>query len=114
MLKNLIMKKYWILIHAVFSAAFLIQSFFIVFNILYPSETITTTEEKTMTEIPILFKICFEPAFNTDKLREEGYFGVYHYFLGQSLYYYNSYGWTGHHNGTKVNNNTVKGNTKVT
>ena len=108
------MKKYWILIHAVFSAAFLIQSFFIVLNILYPSETITSTEEKTMTEIPILFKICYRPAFNTDKLRDEGYHTIYEYFKGQSMYDNNSYGWAGHHNGTKVNNSTVKGYIKVT
>ena len=114
MLKILIIKKFWVLIQSGFLTAFLIQSFYIFFNILYPSETITTTEEKTMTEIPILFKICFEPAFNTDKLNKEGYDEIYDYFLGQSMYDDNCYGWTGHYNDSKVNNNTVKGYIKVT
>ena len=114
MLKNLIIKKSWILIQSGFFMAFLIQSFFIFFNILYPSETITTTEEKTMTEIPILFKICYGPAFSTEKLNKEGYYEIYDYFRGRSMYDHKSYGWTGHYNETKVNNNTVKGYIKVT
>ena len=102
-------KKYWIWIHAGFITAFLIQSFCIVYNLLNPSQTTTNREEKEMEQLPILFKICVKPGFDSDTAKAVGYSSIYKYFLGESMYDNRVYGWKGHYNETKTNNNSVQG-----
>ena len=102
-------KKYWIWIHAGFITAFLIQSFCIVYNLLNPSQTTTNREEKELKQLPILFKICVKPGFDSDTAKAVGYSSIYKYFLGESMYDTREYGWKGHYNETKTNNNSVQG-----
>ena len=89
-------KKHWFLIHTCFFFAFLIQVFSIVDDLLHPTQTTTSIEEQKLEELPILFKICINPGFNMEKIKEEGYLTEYQYVLGKSQYDNTTYGWAGH------------------
>ena len=71
---------------------------------LYPSqETIRITEKKLSNiEFPLVIKICPSPGFNYTAVKEEGYYSIWAYFLGESTHanetIYNMYGWAGHTN----------------
>ena len=69
-------------------------------NILHPTQTTTSIEEKELKELPLIFKICVKPGFDVEELRKEGYDGIYEYFLGKSRYSSIAYGWSGHGNDT--------------
>jgi hypothetical protein len=66
--------------------SFLIQISLLAAKYIKPSETITTTEKKDISEIdfPLDFKICLKPGFNQSALREVGYEDVTDYFIGKS------------------------------
>ena len=81
-----LVKNHWLLIHTCFIFAFLIQLFSIVIDLLHPDQTTTSIQEQKLQELPILFKICINPGFNIEKLREQGYSSNYRYFLGKSRY----------------------------
>ena len=97
------------MIHTCFSLAFLIQVFIIVDDLLNPTETTTSIEEKKLEELPILFKICINPGFNIDKVREEGYSDISRYFLGESQFNNTNYGWAGHSNTSNETTSSARG-----
>ena len=102
-------KNHWFFIHTCFSLAFLIQVFSIVDDLLHPTQTTTSIEEQKLEELPILFKICINPGFNMEKIKEEGYSDEYGYFLGKSRYSNTTYGWAGHANTSNKGESSVRG-----
>ena len=87
---------------------------FIGLNNLNPDETTTRFEAKKLDDIefPVIFRICIYASFNNDKLRQAGYKSSWTYFIGQSIYNKNVYGWGGHYNDTSnslQNNKSVRG-----
>ena len=84
--------------------AFSWQIFCIFKEWILPSQEITSATEVKLTdiELPILFKVCPDPGFNTTALREEGYAGIYEYFLGRSMFNTSLYGWAGHTNNSQT------------
>ena len=78
-------------------------------DLLHPTQTTTSILEQQLGEIPILFKICVNPGFDMDKIKEAGYSDSYRYFLGKSQFDNNTYGWAGHSNITDEEGSTVRG-----
>ena len=92
---SFLVEKHWLLIHTCFLLAFLIHLFSIVDDLLHPDQTTTSIQGHTLEELPILFKICINPGFNMEKIREEGYSDISRYFLGESQFNKTTYGWAG-------------------
>ena len=69
-------------------ALFLMQMGFLINSRLHPDETISSTEQKMLSEIsfPAIFRICIKPAFNLTALQEAGYSSSWHYFAGLFVY----------------------------
>ena len=63
-----------------------------------PDKTVPKTTRKGLGDIdfPVVFKFCVSPSFNETELENVGYDNMYYYFLGQSRFNNNSYGWSGH------------------
>ena len=106
---NFLIKRHWLLIHIAFSLAFLFQFVSIVDDLLYPTQTTTSTENQMVDQLPVLFKICVNPGLNISKIKEEGYLHTYKYFLGISKYNSTNYGWSGHTNTSGGMGSTVRG-----
>ena len=83
--------------------------FSIVDDLLHPIQTTTSIKEQKLEELPILFKICINPGFNMQKIREEGYSNEYGYFMGKSRFSNNTYGWAGHTNTSNEGESLVRG-----
>ena len=77
------------------------------YALLYPTQKTTEIKKIELKELPVVFKICPQPAFNVTALRSEGYEDVFHYFLGRSLYNNSVYGWAGHSETPGGRNKTV-------
>ena len=78
--------------------AFIVQFSCLIFEQIEPTGTEVFREQKELQEIefPIIFRLCFKNAFDLDEIKEAGYNGVYYYFMGQSVYNKNLFGWAGH------------------
>ena len=99
-----------ILLHAGCFIAFTVQMMILASSQIYPSETVSHLEEKTLDsiEFPVLFKICIKPAFNISELHKSGYKSIWSYFVGESRYNNSIFGWAGHtENGSIIG--TVEG-----
>ena len=85
---------------------------FIGLHNLNPDETITRFEARKLDDIefPVVFRICIYSSLKKDELRLAGYKSSWTYFIGQSVYNPNVYGWAGHFNDTKQTNTSVTGN----
>ena len=93
---------------------FLIHISIIGYYQLYPTETSTRLSERKLDDLdfPVLFKICLNPAFNEDKIKEVGYYSLWSYFTGKGRWRNSNggavYGWAGHwENGSIVS--SIKG-----
>merc|ERR1711994_458129 len=58
-------------------------------------------------DFPVLIKICLNPAFNEDKIKEVGYYSLWSYFTGKGRWRNSNgsavYGWAGHwENGSTI------------
>ena len=87
-----------VIVYSVCALASIIQFGILCKNYAEPTETITTTAKKNLSEIdfPIDFKICLKPGFNQSALTEAGYADVTDYFTGASRYNSSLAGWAGH------------------
>ena len=93
---------------------FLIHISIIGYYQLYPTETSTRLSERKLDDLdfPVLFKICLNPAFNEDNIKEVGYYSLWSYFTGKGRWRNRNgaavYGWAGHwENGSIVS--SIKG-----
>ena len=105
----------WLLVHTGFAFAFIIQSFSIIKDLIKPTQTTINVEEKSLKTLPVLFKICVNPAFDVGLLKEEGYNNMLDYFLGK-IWDGNTtrYGWGGKYSKTaKELYNRVKAHNNV-
>ena len=81
---------------------FLIHISIIGYYQLYPPETSTRLSERKLDDLdfPILFKICLNPGFDEDKIKEVGYYSLWSYFTGKGRWRNSNggtvYGWAGH------------------
>ena len=82
--------------------AFLIQLYQITHDTIYPTITTTNIYEDSLVDIPFIFKICPNPAFNASVLHSLGYNSSTYYFIGRSAFNFSVYGWAGHNK-----NNTI-------
>ena len=91
-------RYFWRCVQISCSVAFIVQICFLIKDQIKPHETKIFKEEKYLRSIdfPILIKLCFQDAFNHTQLNNTGYNSVFDYFLGQSFYDKNIFGWAGH------------------
>ena len=77
---------------------FIVQALELVIQYRNPQFTTTSVEYRRLMEIefPILFKVCVNPGFNSDKLSQYGYSDLVGYFHGKSSKGSSVIGWTGH------------------
>ena len=101
----------WLWIHSLCFTAFTIHLVILASMHIYPNNTQTKLEETKldMIDFPVLFKICFKPGFDIEKIQEAGYSSIWNYFKGKSKYNSSIFGWAGHKEGGGVFDN-VKGN----
>ena len=85
-----------------------VQVYFLAIKQVDPPQTVTRREEVKFDEIdfPVLFKVCFKPAFHGEKLNENGYRDIWRYFKGESMYNKSILGWAGHNKGGGVISST--------
>ena len=88
---------------------FLIHISIIGYYQLYPTETSTRLSERKLDDLdfPVLFKICLNPAFNENYIKEVGYYSLWSYFIGKGRWRNSNggavYGWAGHwENGSTI------------
>ena len=76
--------------HVACFAFFLLQMSLLINSRLHPEETISSTEQKRLSEIPfpVVFRICIKPAFNQEALQEAGYLSSWHYFAGLYVFFF--------------------------
>ena len=91
--------------------AFTLHAIINLYITLHPQDTVMRLEQKKLDDIefPIIFKICLNPAFRINELKQAGYASLWAYFHGWSKYQKPAvYGWAGHHqNGSAIS--SVKG-----
>ena len=65
-----------------------VQVYFLAIKQVDPPQTVTHIEEVKIDEIdfPILLKVCFKPAFHSEKLEDTGYKNILVFFKGESNY----------------------------
>ena len=81
----------------IFTLAFFVQFYNILYDTAYPSTTVSSMAEVPLTSVPFVFKICPDPAFNLTALQHFGYLDIYEYLLGWSRDNNQSlFGWAGH------------------
>ena len=92
-------------IHIVTILGFLTHVLVFTYHQLFPQKTSSRLEERKLDDIefPILFKICLNPAYDLQKLKDVGYISLWKYFVGTSdRASRKTYGWAGiNENGTK-------------
>ena len=92
-------------IHVVTILGFLTHVLVFTYHELFPQKTSSRLEERKLDDIefPILFKICLNPAFDLQKLKNVGYSSLWRYFAGISdRASGKTYGWAGtNEDGTK-------------
>ena len=92
-------------IHVVTILGFLTHVLVFTYHQLFPQKTSSRLEERKLDDIefPILFKICLNPAFDLQKLKNVGYSSLWRYFVGKSdRASRKTYGWAGiNEDGTK-------------
>ena len=88
----------WVLVHSLCFLALAIHVMIIGRNLLYPLHPHTYIKEESLQNVafPVIFKICFKPAFKDDELLSVGYKNSWGYLTGVSLYNKSVVGWAGH------------------
>ena len=84
-------------VYLMFTLIFLIQSYRIVLDFIYPStlNTVTFKEELKDSSFPLGFRLCVKPGFDKDELFKNGYKNN-RYNSGQSRFNNSIFGWAGH------------------
>ena len=79
---------------------FIVQALELVIQYRNPEFTTTSVEYTRLDEIefPILFRVCVNPGFKSDKLSQYGYSDLVGYFHGKNSKGSSVIGWTGHSN----------------
>ena len=92
-------------IHIFTILGFLTHVLVFTYHQLFPQKTSSRLEERKLDDVdfPILFKICLNPAFDLQKLKDVGYRSLWKYFVGTSdRASRKTYGWAGiNENGTR-------------
>ena len=70
----------------------------ILYNTLYPDQPNVRFYEKKLKDMtfPVVFKICFDNEFETEKMMSVGYDRIWDFYRGRSRYNESLYGWNGH------------------
>ena len=91
-------KWMWLLVNLFCTVVLTVQLVVLLDSYVNPTNTRTWDEEVMLADIefPLIFKICVIPGFNEKAVYDAGYYSTYFYFLGQSLYDNQIYGWAGH------------------
>ena len=90
--------KLIVLIHIICGLIFLGQLRCLMNNYLEPQDLNTVLENKHLnkTNISLVFKVCYKPAFNKSVFKSFGYVSAERYFLGQPTYGTKDFiGWRG-------------------
>ena len=92
-------------IHIFTILGFLTHVLVFTYHQLFPQKTSSRLEERKLDDVdfPILFKICLNPAYDLQKLKDVGYISLWKYFVGTSdRASRKTYGWAGiNENGTR-------------
>ena len=77
---------------------FIVQALQLVIQYRNPEFTTTSVEYRRLEDIefPILFKVCLNPGFSSEKLSQHGYSDLVGYFHGKHSKISSVIGWTGH------------------
>ena len=88
----------WILIQISCCIIMSVQVYILAIKQVDPPQTVTHIEQVKFDEIdfPILFKVCFKPAFHSENLEDTGYKHIWGFFKGESKYNRSILGWAGH------------------
>ena len=97
-MRCLLAKHHWKIVNLLCFIAFSWQFYDVVHEWISPSQTTVSVMEKNLREFefPVIFKICMNPGFDSEALREAGYTSSWHYFKGSSKFNSSIYGWAGH------------------
>ena len=92
---NLLTRNYILLANLGCLIGFCFQFGNVLDTYVHPTQTTITVTERDLkdSEFPLLFKICFNPSFNTTAEEEAGFDD---FFSGQSKYNSSLVGWAGH------------------
>ena len=92
-------RKFTLLVNIIFTTVFLIQISYISYSLKYPDNPNIRTYKAKFQDIdfPISFKICVaEMEKQYQRYLRNGYGSARKFFLGQSNYKSNIFGWAGH------------------
>ena len=103
--KALLRIAYWLIFHAPYYLirvgcllAFLTQISILIYDMIYPTRTLTATQKVDFADIefPLVFKVCIKPGFNETEVRNLGYLNSGTYLAGISMFNESTFGWAGH------------------
>ena len=94
-LKGLFSRSYLLLANVACFIGFCVQFGNVLDTYVHPTQTTITVTERNLqdSEFPLLFKICFNPSFNTSAVEEAGYT---FFISGKSKFNSSLLGWAGH------------------
>ena len=106
-LKKLILVSSGYLVKLICLIAFLLQTTKLLNGMINPRDTLTGTERVAFEKIdfPLIFKVCIQPGFDDEELKNMGYANNVAYFNGQSRFNASIFGWAGHTPDGKVMSN---------
>ena len=105
MIARLFSRNYLLLANLACFVGFCCQFGSVLHTYLHPTQPIITVTERNLedSDFPILFKICFDPSFNTSEIEDAGYRDFHGYgdffqdfFSGRSKFNQSLVGWAGH------------------
>ena len=91
-LLKLLSKRYRLTLSLLCALLFLLQISYLLYRQVRPLVPSTVLEQRLLTRLPILAKVCFSPAFHLAVLNSAGYQSTEHFFLGKTWRFI---GWTG-------------------
>ena len=96
MIARLFSRNYLLLANLACFVGFCCQFGSVLHTYLHPTQPIITVTERNLEDstFPIIFKICFDPSFNTSEEEDAGY--GYYFMSGRSKYNSSVVGWAGH------------------
>ena len=100
----------WSLVHLLCLLIFLKQAVSLIKDQIFPKKTAKQSLAVALDDIdfPVLFKLCYKPAFNQAGLLDYGYNDTWSYFLGMSKFNSTVLGWAGHTSNGSISS-TVEG-----
>ena len=106
-LKKLILVSSGYLVKLICLICFLCQTTTLLEGMINPRDTLTGIERVAFEKIdfPLIFKVCIQPGFDDEELKNMGYANNAAYFNGQSRFNASIFGWAGHTPDGKVVSN---------